>query len=78
MTAVAVIVYVVFCLLTGLCGIQRRLGYWGTFIISLFITPVVMLLVLLLTAPTERADHNAPRRAIERRGPKRGFPHALR
>ena len=55
MTAVAVIVYVVFCLLTGLCGIQRRLGYWGTFIISLFITPVVMLLVLVLTAPTERA-----------------------
>ncbi|HET9537431.1 MAG TPA: hypothetical protein VFP43_19170 [Mesorhizobium sp.] len=60
MTAVAVIVYVVFCLLTGLCGIQRRLGYWGTFIISLFITPVVMLLVLLLTAPTERAESQRP------------------
>ena len=60
MTAVAVIFYVVFCLLTGLCGVQRRLGFWGTFIISLFVTPVVMLLVLLLTAPTERAESQRP------------------
>jgi hypothetical protein len=60
MTAIAVIVYVVFCLLTALCGIQRRLGFWGTFIISLLITPVVMLLVLLLTAPTERAESQRP------------------
>ena len=64
MTAVAVIVYVVFCLLTGLCGIQRRLGYWGTFIISLFITPPVMLLVLLLTARKERAAPAPPSRKL--------------
>ncbi len=60
MTTAAAIVYVIFCLLTGLCGIQRRLGFWGTFIISLFITPVLMLLVLLLTAPSHRAESERP------------------
>jgi hypothetical protein len=56
MTAAAVILYVVFCLLTGLCGIQRRLGFWGTFIIALLVTPIPVLLVLLLTAPRHRYD----------------------
>jgi hypothetical protein len=53
------LIYIVFCLLTGLCGTQRRLGFFGTFIISLLITPVVMLLVLILTAPSgvEREHH---------------------
>jgi quinol-cytochrome oxidoreductase complex cytochrome b subunit len=50
--AAIVIIYIVFCLLTGLCGTQRRLGFFGTFIISLLVTPVVMLLVLILTAPS--------------------------
>ncbi len=48
---IGVIIYLVFCLLTGLCGSQRRLGFLGTFIISIFITPIVMLVVLLLTGP---------------------------
>jgi hypothetical protein len=64
MTVLAVIVYLVFCFLTAACGIERRMGFWGTFIISLFITPPVMLLVLLFTA--ERAKKRPPR-AIERR-----------
>jgi hypothetical protein len=48
---IGVIVYLIFCLLVGLCGSQRRAGFLGTFIISIFITPVVMLVVLLLTGP---------------------------
>jgi hypothetical protein len=56
MTAVAAIVYVVFCLLTGLCGIHRRLGFVGTFVIALLVTPIPVLLVLLLTAPSRRVD----------------------
>jgi uncharacterized membrane protein len=54
--AVAVIIYIVFCILTGLCGSQRRMGFFGTFIMSLFITPIVMLIVLKLTAPSERVE----------------------
>jgi hypothetical protein len=49
---IGVLVYLVFCVLIGLCGSQRRLGFLGTFLISLFITPVVMLVVLLLTGPS--------------------------
>jgi hypothetical protein len=56
MSAVAIILYVIFCALTGLCGIQRRLGFWGTFLISLLVTPIPVLLVLLLTAPRRRYD----------------------
>ncbi len=54
--AVIVIIYVVFCILTGLSGSQRRMGFFGTFIMALFITPIVMLILLKLTAPSERVE----------------------
>jgi hypothetical protein len=44
-------VYVIFCVLTGLYGFDRRMGFFGTFLISLVLTPVLVLAVLLLTAP---------------------------
>jgi hypothetical protein len=45
----------------GLCGSQRRIGFFGTFIISVFITPVVMLIVLLLTGPPRGIEwHRRP------------------
>jgi uncharacterized membrane protein len=53
---VAVILYLAFCLLAGLCGSQRRMGFFGTFLISLVVTPVVVLLVLILTAPSHRDE----------------------
>jgi hypothetical protein len=53
---VAVILYVAFCLLAGLCGSQRRMGFFGTFLVSLVVTPVVVLLVLILTAPSHRDE----------------------
>jgi FtsH-binding integral membrane protein len=52
--AVAVILYVVFAILVGLCGSQRRMGFIGTFIVSLLFTPVIVLIVLLLTGPSQR------------------------
>ena len=54
--ALAVIIYLVFCLLAGLCGVHRRMGFFGTFLISLVVTPVVVLLVLVLTAPSHRVE----------------------
>ena len=51
---IALIMYVVFCVLVGLCGSQRRMGFIGTFIVSLFFTPVIVLIVLLLTGPSQR------------------------
>ncbi|MBI3436395.1 MAG: hypothetical protein HY056_15190 [Proteobacteria bacterium] len=53
---VGVLVYVGFSILVGFCGIERRMGFTGTFILSLLLTPVIMLIVLLLTGPAQRAE----------------------
>ncbi|MGJ4928865.1 hypothetical protein ACQR1I_05800 [Bradyrhizobium sp. HKCCYLS2038] len=45
------LIYLTFCVLVGLCGTQRRLGFLATFIASIIVTPVVVLVILLLTAP---------------------------
>jgi hypothetical protein len=47
-----IIVYIAFCVLAGFCGMHRRLGFFGTFLVSLFITPIVMLLALIMFGPT--------------------------
>jgi hypothetical protein len=56
-----VILYVIFCLLVGLCGRYRRMGFFPTFLLSVLFTPVLVLLVLMLTAPAhdyERDVHS--------------------
>jgi hypothetical protein len=53
---VEVTIYVAFCILTGLCGINRRMGFFGTFVIALVTTPLVVLPVLLLTGPSRRVE----------------------
>jgi ABC-type multidrug transport system permease subunit len=50
------IVYLLFSILVGLCGSQRRMGFTGTFLLSLVITPVLALLVLLITGPSRRVQ----------------------
>ena len=51
-----VILYIIFCVLTGLCGVNRRMGFLGTFVIALVTTPLVVLPVLLLTGPSRRVE----------------------
>ena len=51
---VEVIAYILFCVLTAACGMNRRMGFFGTLIISLLITPVPVLVMLLLTGPSHR------------------------
>ncbi len=48
------IAYLIFCILVGLCGSQRRMGFTGTFLLSLVITPVFALVILLITGPSRR------------------------
>jgi hypothetical protein len=45
------IIYIAFCLLTGLYGIDRRIGFFGSFFLALVITPLVVFPLLLLTGP---------------------------
>jgi hypothetical protein len=51
--SIALILYIVFSALVGLCGSQRRMGFIGTFVVSLLFTPLVVLIVLLLTGPSQ-------------------------
>ena len=50
------IVYLIFSVLVGLCGSQRRMGFTGTFLLSLVITPILALVVLLITGPSRRVQ----------------------
>jgi hypothetical protein len=54
---IAIILYVLFCVLAGFCGSHRRMGFFGTFLLSLFLTPVLVLLLLILTGPS-RAERD--------------------
>ena len=46
---VEVTLYVVFCILTGLCGINRRMGFFGTFVIAL-VTGIIVPARLAISA----------------------------
>ena len=50
------IVYIIFCVLTGLCGIERRMGFLGTFLLALVTTPLLVLPLLLITGPSRRVE----------------------
>jgi hypothetical protein len=54
MISIGVIIYFVFCALVGVCGMHRRLGFVGTFLVTFVITPPIMLVVLMLTGPSSR------------------------
>jgi peptidoglycan/LPS O-acetylase OafA/YrhL len=55
--SIAIILYLIFCLLAGLCGSHRRMGFFGTFLLSLFLTPVLVVLLLILTG-TSRTERD--------------------
>jgi len=40
--------YVLLCLLAGVLGSETKLGFWGFFFLSLFTTPVVGLVVVVM------------------------------
>jgi hypothetical protein len=42
-------IWILACALVGLVGSRRSMGFWGAFLLSLVLTPVVMILVLQLT-----------------------------
>jgi hypothetical protein len=41
-------VYLIICLVVGMLGRHRSVGFVGFFLISVFLTPVVAIIVLLL------------------------------
>jgi hypothetical protein len=47
----AILVYLGLCLIVGIWGRERSSGFGGAFIGALFLTPLVIALILLLTQP---------------------------
>jgi fumarate reductase subunit C len=45
-----ILVWFALSLLAGLYGRKRALRFWGFFIASIFLTPMVVLFILVLTA----------------------------
>ena len=48
---VVIVLYVALAALVGLLGRKRAIGFTGSFVLGLLLTPVVMALVLLVAAP---------------------------
>ena len=53
---VEAILYILICVLTGLCGRDTRIGLLGTFIIAVVLTPLLLLPVLMLMGSPRRND----------------------
>jgi uncharacterized membrane protein YbaN (DUF454 family) len=50
------IVYIIFCVPTGFRGVNRRMGFLGTFVAALASTPPLVLPVLFFTRPSRRVE----------------------
>ena len=43
------LIYLVFCLLLGFFGINKTMGFWGTFFFSILFTPIIGFIVILVS-----------------------------
>jgi len=48
------VVYIIFCLAIGTFGRNRKLGFWGYFLSSLILTPLIGLILVLATDEKEK------------------------
>jgi hypothetical protein len=46
-----VVLYFLACALVAFAGRGRRIGFLGFFILSIFLSPIIALLVVILSAP---------------------------
>lgn len=53
---IEVVIYIIFCALTALFGSHRRMGFIGTFVLTLLTTPLIMIPVLVLTGQSSKAQ----------------------
>jgi hypothetical protein len=50
------IVYITLCVLTGLRGVNRRMGFLGMFVLARASAPLLALPVLFFTGPSRRVE----------------------
>lgn len=46
------VIYIAICALTALFGVERRMGFFGTFLLALITTPIIVIPLLILTGPS--------------------------
>src|ERR1043166_1577399 len=46
-----IILYILLCILVGLAGIGKNVGFWGVFLISLLLTPLIGIIVAVASSP---------------------------
>jgi len=49
-----ILLYFVLCLITGLLGINRAMGYFGATLLSVLVTPLIAIIIIKLTAPRQK------------------------
>lgn len=45
------LIYLIFCVLVGFIGINRRIGFWGYTLFSVLLTPLVGLIMVIVSEP---------------------------
>jgi uncharacterized membrane protein len=61
--AAFVVAYVLLCFITGYFGRNRRMGYFGTVVLSFLITPLLMLMILIFFGPSSAVEWRDRRKA---------------
>lgn len=51
MVGLGIALYLVLCVVAGIVGRNRLLGFWGFFLLSLVLTPLLMIIALIVTLP---------------------------
>ncbi len=50
--------YLIACVIVGFLGKEKRVGFWGFFLLAVFFTPVFALVVLILGMARKRNRDN--------------------
>jgi hypothetical protein len=56
MLLILVLLYLFLCGLTALLGTDRRMGFVGTFLLAVIITPLLVLPLLFITGPSRHVE----------------------
>ena len=59
MQFILVIIYLALCAAVGILGKDTRLGFWGIALLSVFFTPFLVLLVLIIVMALKRPEDQA-------------------
>jgi hypothetical protein len=57
--AILAAIYILACLLVGLVGSRRSMGFFAAFFLSVLFTPIVVIIVLQLTRTPDRQRRNS-------------------